>query len=112
MRGVACREEERTCQLFAAVAVHTLHRSFETVVEKARGVSQLELLYEEFAREEQAKLKHREAKKSRRKRRKGKTRCEYAAECLCPAPGKPEGVCACCSDDSDSREDALLDQSR
>ncbi|KAH1003209.1 gametogenetin-binding protein 2-like isoform X2 [Dendroctonus ponderosae] len=111
------REEERTCQLFAAVAVHTLHRSFETVVEKARGVSQLELLYEEFAREEQAKQKHKEAKKSRRKRRKGKAlcekaRCEFAPDCLCPAPGKPDGVCECCSDDSDSREDALLDQSR
>lgn len=45
-----CREEERTCQLFAAVAVHTLNRSFETAVEKVRGVSQLQLLYEEFAR--------------------------------------------------------------
>lgn len=44
------REEERTCQLFAAVAVHTLNRSFETAVEKVRGVSQLQLLYEEFAR--------------------------------------------------------------
>ncbi|XP_050310131.1 gametogenetin-binding protein 2-like isoform X2 [Anthonomus grandis grandis] len=66
------REEERTCQLFAAVAVHTLNRSFETVIEKVRGISQLELLYEEFAREEQAKQKHKEAKKIRRKRRKGK----------------------------------------
>ncbi|XP_074031252.1 gametogenetin-binding protein 2-like isoform X2 [Leptinotarsa decemlineata] len=67
------REEECTCQVFAAVAVHTLSRSFETAVERIRGVSQLELLYAEFAREEQQKQIRKEQKKIKRKRRKGKT---------------------------------------
>ncbi|XP_030749471.1 gametogenetin-binding protein 2-like [Sitophilus oryzae] len=76
------REEERMCQLFAAVAVHSLSMSFETAVEKVRGVSQLELLYEEFAREEQAKQKHKEAKRIRRKRRKEKLMdCDEKENC-------------------------------
>lgn len=66
------REEECTCQVFAAVAVHTLSRSFETAVERIRGVSQLELLYAEFAREEQQKQIRKEQKKIKRKRKKGK----------------------------------------
>lgn len=65
------REEECTCQVFAAVAVHTLSRSFETAVERIRGVSQLELLYAEFAREEQQKQIRKEQKKIKRKRKKG-----------------------------------------
>ncbi|KAL1490924.1 hypothetical protein ABEB36_011596 [Hypothenemus hampei] len=90
------REEERTCQLFAAVAVHTLNRSFETVVERVRGVSQLELLYEEFTREEQAKLKHKEAKKIRRKRRKGKlTFCEGKGICCDDSQTDIDKECSC-----------------
>lgn len=67
------REEECTCQVFAAVAVHTLGRSFETAVENYLGVSRLELLYAEFEREEQRKQILREQKKIKRKRKKGKT---------------------------------------
>lgn len=66
------REEECTCQVFAAVAVHTLSRNFETAVERARGISQLELLFEEFAREEQQKQIRKEQKKIKRRRKKGK----------------------------------------
>lgn len=66
------REEECTCQVFAAVAVHTLGRSFETAVENHLGVSRLELLYAEFEREEQRKQILREQKKIKRKRKKGK----------------------------------------
>lgn len=66
------REEECTCQVFAAVAVHTLSRSFETAVENHLGVSRLELLYAEFEREEQRKQLIREQKKIKRKRKKGK----------------------------------------
>lgn len=68
------REEECTCQVFAAVAVHTLGRSFETAVENHLGVSRLELLYAEFEREEQRKLILREQKKIKRKRKKGKVK--------------------------------------
>ncbi|XP_060528103.1 gametogenetin-binding protein 2-like isoform X2 [Cylas formicarius] len=86
------REEERTCQLFAAVAVHALSRSFETVVERVRGISQLELLYEEFAREEQAKQIRKEAKKSKRRRKRGKILDHDEKE-------------NCCEDDDDYKED-------
>jgi hypothetical protein len=67
------REEECTCQVFAAVAVDTLSRSFETAVERKQGYSQLELLYAELAREEQQKQIRKEQKKIKRKRKKGKT---------------------------------------
>ncbi|CAG9763905.1 unnamed protein product [Ceutorhynchus assimilis] len=100
------REEERTCQLFAAVAVHSLSRSFETQVEKVRGVSQLELFYEEFARAEQAKQKHKEAKKIRRKRRKGKSSpddCDHMEkECSCSPAPEP---CNCSSEEMDDYDD-------
>ncbi|XP_044754730.1 gametogenetin-binding protein 2-like [Coccinella septempunctata] len=66
------REEECTCQVFAAVAVDTLSRSFETAVELKQGVSQLQLLYEELAKEEQMKQSRKDQKKIKRKRRKGK----------------------------------------
>ncbi|KAJ3642523.1 hypothetical protein Zmor_025292 [Zophobas morio] len=66
------REEECTCQVFAAVAVDTISRSFETAVERKRGFSQLELLYAEIALEEQQKQFRKEQKKIKRKRKKGK----------------------------------------
>lgn len=66
------REEECTCQVFAAVAVDTLSRSFETAVERKQGYSQLELLYAELAREEQQKQIRKEQKKIKRKRKKEK----------------------------------------
>jgi len=64
------REEECTCQVFAAVAVDALCRSFETTVERIQGVSQLELLYAELTKEEQQKQLRREQKKLKRKRKK------------------------------------------
>ncbi|KAJ8944048.1 hypothetical protein NQ318_016246 [Aromia moschata] len=66
------REEECTCQVFAAVAVHTLSRSFGNCRERIRGVSQLELLYAEFAREEQQKQIRKEQKKIKRKRKRAR----------------------------------------
>lgn len=66
------REEECTCQVFAAVAVDALWRSFETAVERKQGISQLELLYAEITREEQQKQLRKEQKKLKRKRKKGK----------------------------------------
>lgn len=64
------REEECTCQVFAAVAIDALWRSFETAVEHKQGVSQLELLYAELTREEQQKQLRKEQKKLKRKRKK------------------------------------------
>lgn len=67
---VRMREEECTCQVFAAVAVDTLCRSFETAVEMKQGISQLELLYEELTKEEQLKQQRKEQKKLKRRRKK------------------------------------------
>lgn len=64
------KEEECTCQVFAAVAVDALCRSFETTVERIQGVSQLELLYAELTKEEQQKQIRKEQKKLKRKRKK------------------------------------------
>lgn len=69
---VRMREEECTCQVFAAVAVDTLCRSFETAVEMKQGISQLELLYEELTKEEQLKQQRKEQKKLKRRRKKEK----------------------------------------
>ncbi|KAJ8912903.1 hypothetical protein NQ315_017233 [Exocentrus adspersus] len=86
------REEECTCQVFAAVAVHTLSRSFETAVERIRGVSQLELLYAEFAREEQQKQIRKEQKKIKRKRKKVKAADQESKELCndCDGDGEEE----------------------
>ncbi|KAK4875598.1 hypothetical protein RN001_012020 [Aquatica leii] len=66
------KEEECTCQVFAAVVVDALCRSFETTVERIQGVSQLELLFAELTKEEQQKQIRKEQKKLKRKRKKEK----------------------------------------
>ncbi|XP_059615137.1 gametogenetin-binding protein 2-like [Phlebotomus argentipes] len=64
------KEEENACQVLAAVSVHCLCRSFDMAVEKKRGKSNLELLYEEISRAERAKEQRREQKKLKKKRKK------------------------------------------
>lgn len=64
------REEERACQVLAAVGVHALCRSFDTSVEKKQGISNLELLYQEISRAEKAKEHRREQKKLKKKKKK------------------------------------------
>ncbi|CAG2065314.1 unnamed protein product, partial [Timema podura] len=66
------REEQSICQVLAAVAVETLCRNFEMAVDVKRGVSQLELLYEQITKEEIAKQHRKEHKKQKRRRRKEK----------------------------------------
>nr|CAD7423459.1 unnamed protein product [Timema monikensis] len=66
------REEHSICQVLAAVAVETLCRNFEMAVDVKRGVSQLELLYEQITKEEIAKQHRKEHKKQKRRRRKEK----------------------------------------
>lgn len=95
------REEECTCQVFAAVAVDTLCRNFETAVEHSQGVSQLELLYEELAKEEQLKLIRKEQKKIKRKRKKGKISDRDSKE----------NNCEDCGDEEDYDEKVVLDDS-
>lgn len=65
------KEEEGTCQVFAAVAIDALCRKFETAVERKCGVTKLELLYEEITKKEAAKQQRKEQKKLRKRKKKG-----------------------------------------
>lgn len=94
------REEECTCQVFAAVAVDALWRSFETAVESKQGFSQLELLYAELAREEQQKQLRKEQKKLKRKRKK---------ERIAEQDGKEN--CNDCDEIEDFEDNSELDKS-
>lgn len=67
---VSLREEERACQVLAAVGVHALSRSFDMAVERKQGISNLELLYQEISRAERAKELRREQKKLKKKLKK------------------------------------------
>lgn len=67
---ICMREEERACQLLAAVGIHALYRSFDRYVEKKQGMSNLELLYQEMSRAEKAKELKRELRKLKKKQKK------------------------------------------
>lgn len=67
---VSLREEERACQVLAAVGVHALSRNFDMAVERKQGISNLELLYQEISRAERAKELRREQKKLKKKMKK------------------------------------------
>lgn len=67
---ITVREEERACQVLAAVGVHALCRSFDMFVEKKQGISNLELLYQQISRAEKAKELKREQKKLKKKMKK------------------------------------------
>lgn len=92
---IRMREEECTCQVYAAVAVDSLCRSFETAVEKKQGISQLELLYEELTKEEQLKQQRKEQKKLKRKRKKEKLVDEKENCIRCETPIEEESKCLC-----------------
>lgn len=66
------REEETICQVFAAVAIDALARNFHMAVEVKRGITQLELLYEELEREKQVKHQRREKLRLKKRRKKEK----------------------------------------
>uniref|UniRef100_A0A1L8DD53 Gametogenetin-binding protein 2-like n=1 Tax=Nyssomyia neivai TaxID=330878 RepID=A0A1L8DD53_9DIPT len=85
------KEEENACQVLAAVSVHCLCRSFDMAVEKKRGKSNLELLYEEISRAEKAKEQRKEQKKLKKKRKKN----------------EKKGLTTCngCNDDGNDNDD-------
>lgn len=88
------REEECTCQVLAAVAIDALYRNFEVAVELKRGISQLELLYEEITKEEQLKQQRKEHKKLKRKKRKErKAGQEEKENCECESEEQVEPAC-------------------
>ncbi|KAH8273198.1 hypothetical protein KR018_012495, partial [Drosophila ironensis] len=78
---VSLREEERACQVLAAVGVHALCRSFDTFVEKKQGISNLELLYKEISRAERAKQLKREQKKLKKKKKKDEKKNALHRQC-------------------------------
>ncbi|XP_011330593.2 gametogenetin-binding protein 2-like [Ooceraea biroi] len=91
------KEEETVCKVLAAVAVEALFRNFQMAIEVKQGISQLELLYEEFTREEVAKRQRRE--KLRLKRKKKKER-RYETEekensCDCSSVKQNGKSCSC-----------------
>uniref|UniRef100_A0A336M6I1 CSON011764 protein n=1 Tax=Culicoides sonorensis TaxID=179676 RepID=A0A336M6I1_CULSO len=81
---VCLREEENACQVLASVSVYALSRNFDMAVDNKRGISNLEILYEELSREEKLKEERKELKKlkKRQKRRNNKRRdsCENCGE--------------------------------
>lgn len=77
---VSLREEERACQVLAAVGVHALCRSFDMSVEKKQGISNLELLYQEISRAEKAKEHKREQKKLKKKKKKSEKKNSRVCE--------------------------------
>ena len=82
---VSLREEERACQVLAAVGVHALCRNFDMSVEKKQGISNLELLYQEISRAEKAKEHKREQKKLKKKKKKNEKKnshriCDHNAD--------------------------------
>ncbi|XP_017044154.1 gametogenetin-binding protein 2-like [Drosophila ficusphila] len=78
---VSLREEERACQVLAAVGVHALCRSFDTFVEQKQGISNLELLYQEISRAERAKQIKREQKKLKKKKKKDEKKNMMHRQC-------------------------------
>lgn len=64
------KEEQNAAQVLAAVAAHALCRSFDTAVEKKRGISNLELLYQEISRADRVKKQRQELKKLKKKQKK------------------------------------------
>jgi hypothetical protein len=111
---VYLREEENACQVLGAVAVHALSRNFDTAVEKKRGISNLELLYEEISREEKLKEQKKEQKKLKKRKKKERknlvllsstSACLLSTSCeSVPVPQKC--VCSSIDDDDDSDEEA------
>ncbi|XP_067617863.1 gametogenetin-binding protein 2-like [Eurosta solidaginis] len=97
---VSLREEERACQVLAAVGVHALSRSFDMAVERKQGISNLELLYQEISRAERAKELRREQKKLKKKLKKIEKK-----EKLCQKFGKTTEYADSDTIDADEEDD-------
>lgn len=77
---VCMKEEENACQVLASVSIYTLCRNFDMAVENKRGISNLELLYEELSREEQLKEQRKEQKKIKKRRKRNERRRRNSCE--------------------------------
>lgn len=99
------KEEQNAAQVLAAVAAHALCRSFDTAVEKKRGISNLELLYQEISRADRVKKQRQELKKLKKKQKKLVKKLGHLGE---EAAGEE---CKLCADDgrSSSQQHPSLD---
>lgn len=99
---VCLKEEENACQVLAAVAVHALSRNFDMAVEKKRGITNLELLYEEISRAERAKEQRKEQKKLKKKKKKNEKRgVNESSRCHACDPEPVPDNCVCSMDEHD-----------
>lgn len=96
------KEEEYACQVLGAVAVHALSRNFDIAVEKKRGISNLELLYEEISRADRVKEQRKEQKKLKKKQKKSEKR-NLSSRCHNCEP-QPVPACVCSSDEHDEED--------
>lgn len=101
------REEENMCQTLAAVSVEALYRKFETTLEQRRGVSKLQLLYDELAQEEITRQQRKEQKKLKKRRKKERLAVEN--KCKEQDSEEPEDKCSCeeCSEERDTPTELL-----
>ncbi|XP_034112787.2 gametogenetin-binding protein 2-like [Drosophila albomicans] len=102
---VSLREEERACQVLAAVGVHALCRSFHERVEQKQGISNLELLYQEISRAEKAKELKREQKKLKKKKKKDEKKNMHRHLCDNNNDDDNNAIDAAESDDDDEEEE-------
>lgn len=105
---ISLREEERACQVLAAVGVHALCRSFDMSVEKKQGISNLELLYQEISRAEKAKEHKREQKKLKKKKKKSEKKNSYRS-CTDVDPGAGSDTAEADEDLADEALDVTRD---
>lgn len=97
------KEEQNAAQVLAAVSAHALCRSFDTAVEKKRGISNLELLYQEISRADRAKKQRQELKKLKKKQKKLVKRQVLSGEDGADDGGSGAGgECQLCADDGRS----------
>lgn len=112
---VCLKEEENACQVLASVSVYALSRNFDMAVENKRGISNLELLYEELSREEKLKEQRKEQKKLKKRKKRNERRrrnsCENCGDDLVlveeeEIPVEDKTITACdCSDNDDDEEE-------
>lgn len=105
------KEEENACQVLAAVAVHALSRNFDMAVETKRGISNLELLYEEISRAEKIKEQRKEMKKLKKKKKKNEKRNNLnESSCHNCKPVSVTGACACSIEEGNDHEPDIEQQ--
>lgn len=108
---VCLKEEENACQVLASVSVYALSRNFDMAVENKRGISNLELLYEELSREEKLKEQRKEQKKMKKRKKRNERRrrnsCENCGDVASVEEEAPikDNIACVCSDNYDYEEE-------